>query len=815
MARSVPRGCGIRRAAISAVTPIAAEPAAADRQGHAQTERRNRPDREADPGHGSQRIGADDPTGTPRGAHGISLARAQQRRERAPQQECGREQTGRCQQQGRSGGELEPPAGQGAERQQRRRRQHARADFEQRVQPQRGDGPVGEGSELPGTERKSAEERHENQGDGFDLAPGGERHLARPHHLVRKSRGPREKREHYRQQAPERTCFERSTEPPSGGIAGKFPRWLGSRGKMSHAGKRRSGAACGSHALLERLLGLMPCVLLAALLGGLPAGRAAGQITPQIVNGAPEFAEPTSAALLQGLDPATAVVVCSAVLIGCDTAITAGHCFNTNASLRRTLFFQHAGFHAIESAIRHPVYAAYYDQGIGDYYTVTRQEDIALIKLATPVSGITPSPINTTQTPGSGTPGRVVGFGRDPRTEVSSFQQNAGIKRSGSMALAACQDATLSPYDLLCWDPSEVIGDPGTEVSTCNVDSGGPLFVDQAGVKVVAGLTKGALQPTGSCIPPVEAFDTNVFRHRQWIAQAAAQLGAVDLSVTNCGSLPQLDTAAVAGSCNGLPWGGAETTRVCGFDGELSAALPQEQHVIQVPADTQRLRVTLNGVSRTTNPVDVNLYVRAGAPPTTSVYDCAGVATGNFAACEFAGPQAGAWYVLAMRVTGTVGYQITATEFGPLDADGDGVPDASDNCPYEPNADQTDSGGVDTPVADGIGDACQCGDVNDDGAVTSSDATMLARALINLSPAFSVGGNAACTAAGAPASCCTAPGTGSCDPGLGAAGLAKCNVAATPTPGIGGCTSSDATVISRALASLSPGIAQGCDAAQP
>ncbi len=406
-------------------------------------------------------------------------------------------------------------------------------------------------------------------------------------------------------------------------------------------------------------------LLLSPLAGAFPLARASAQITPQIVNGAPEFAEPTTAALLQGLDPATALVACSATLIGCDTAITTGHCFNVNASTRRTLFFQHAGFYEIESAIRHPVYAAYYDQGIGDFYTVTRQEDIALIKLVTPVSGITPSPINKTQTPGPGTPGRIVGFGRNPLTEVSSFQQNLGIKRSGSMTLAACQDSTLSPWDVLCWDPSETIGDPGQEVSTCNVDSGGPLFVDQLGVKVVAGLTKGAIQPSGSCIPPVEAFDTNVYRHHEWIEQTVQQLDAEPLWVTSCGSLPQVETDAVAGSCNGLPWGDGEKTRVCGFDGELSAALLQQQHVIQVPDGTQRLRVAMNGVSRVTNPVDVSLYVRAGAPPTTSVYDCAGVATGNFAACEFADPQVGAWYVLAVRVTGTVGYQVTATEFGP------------------------------------------------------------------------------------------------------------------------------------------------------
>ena len=149
------------------------------------------------------------------------------------------------------------------------------------------------------------------------------------------------------------------------------------------------------------------------------------------------------------------------------------------------------------------------------------------------------------------------------------------------------------------------------------------------------------------------------------------------------------------------------------------------------------------------------------------------------------------------------------------DSDGDGVADSSDNCPYEPNPTQSDVGGIGTAGPDGLGDACQCGDVNNDGTVTSSDATVLSRALINLSPAFSVGGNAVCTGGGTPVSCCSGPGTGSCDPGLGVAGLSKCNVAATPTPGVAGCTSSDATVVSRALVSLAPGIAQGCDAAQP
>jgi uncharacterized repeat protein (TIGR03806 family) len=69
-----------------------------------------------------------------------------------------------------------------------------------------------------------------------------------------------------------------------------------------------------------------------------------------------------------------------------------------------------------------------------------------------------------------------------------------------------------------------------------------------------------------------------------------------------------------------------------------------------------------------------------------------------------------------------------------LDSDDDGEPDASDNCPHVPN-DQVDAGGVGlASAADGIGDACQCGDVSGDGFVTDADATTLRQALAGAGP---------------------------------------------------------------------------------
>jgi hypothetical protein len=105
-----------------------------------------------------------------------------------------------------------------------------------------------------------------------------------------------------------------------------------------------------------------------------------------------------------------------------------------------------------------------------------------------------------------------------------------------------------------------------------------------------------------------------------------------------------------------------------------------------------------------------------------------------------------------------------------VDSDCDGVPDdgaagnvrcatgqtvgCDDNCPYWPNPGQEDNGGISTTVPDGIGDACQCGDVSGDGRVTSADSVIIKRALVIPPRAVmahpercDVGGSAACTSA--------------------------------------------------------------------
>lgn len=66
------------------------------------------------------------------------------------------------------------------------------------------------------------------------------------------------------------------------------------------------------------------------------------------------------------------------------------------------------------------------------------------------------------------------------------------------------------------------------------------------------------------------------------------------------------------------------------------------------------------------------------------------------------------------------------------DIDGDGTPDGCDNCRDVANPDQSDVGGLGNRSApDGIGDACQCGDVTADGVVTIADTVAIRRSLLD------------------------------------------------------------------------------------
>lgn len=119
------------------------------------------------------------------------------------------------------------------------------------------------------------------------------------------------------------------------------------------------------------------------------------------------------------------------------------------------------------------------------------------------------------------------------------------------------------------------------------------------------------------------------------------------------------------------------------------------------------------------------------------------------------------------------------------DDDGDTVPNALDNCHWTPNPAQDDAAGVGIATPNGVGGACECGDLSDDGAVDAADVALLRARLAD--PA----------------------GTA-----VSAQGLAKCSVIDL---GAAACDVVDLVVVRRRLSThpLLPGLADACLAALP
>ncbi|MCC5865671.1 MAG: S8 family peptidase [Wenzhouxiangella sp.] len=79
----------------------------------------------------------------------------------------------------------------------------------------------------------------------------------------------------------------------------------------------------------------------------------------------------------------------------------------------------------------------------------------------------------------------------------------------------------------------------------------------------------------------------------------------------------------------------------------LSGGQGSEQFfTMEVPANVSELTFQMSGGSG-----DADLYVRRGAPPTTSTWDCRPYLNGNNETCTFNDPQAGTWHVMIRGYT--------------------------------------------------------------------------------------------------------------------------------------------------------------------
>lgn len=241
-----------------------------------------------------------------------------------------------------------------------------------------------------------------------------------------------------------------------------------------------------------RLATLLPGLLLACA----EAPSAATSVrTSQAITGGVEVdsAEFPAVVLVRLLDKAQ---MCTGTLIAADVVLTAGHCFDdypsNNVEVRvgvTDTAVSGGETYLIDHWVVHPNY---------QLTSFAVAHDVALVFLATPVSGVTP--VALARTAGLAAPaatGTMVGYGR-PNIEGTSGVLRAAYDRPIATCdrveeiIAEATGGAVASYaeaSFVCWERLEGIG-------KCRGDSGGPTLVDDGGALTIIGV---ASQSDATC----------------------------------------------------------------------------------------------------------------------------------------------------------------------------------------------------------------------------------------------------------------------------------------------------------------------------